>query len=318
MATFINRALTIATVGLLSASPITIATNGIIQQQQVVEPPVVQPVRQQGGARVGERFVLEYAKRHEHLSALTIELLGQASFHHVHEIPSAFAHRVALDVFMWGDADIYRSGYFLAQSSIDVTVETRTSSGENKISFVPVSGEVALDSAVYARFMPADGSHNCTIATPIKLHSDTQFDHHRVEEVVRPVTHTHVSDHTATITGEAITSHHRVPIALRTARHEATAGGTLQLEGEASLQYVTSDAANYWHRAHTDLTVTPDATFTAHTRDRINVRTIANLHTVLTGYSFATLQHDVLPHAYNDDEEILVLFAQMMEDIDEG
>ena len=223
MATFKNRALTIATVGMLSAAPITIATNGILQIPEAVAPPVEIPVPSQGGgARVGERFVLEYAKRHEHWSALTLELFSQTAFDHVHEIPVAFEHRSALDVYMWGDGVHHRSGHFFARSNIVVKIESSAKARQNKIQFLHLTGEFLLDSKVYARFASADGAHDCTIATPVTLHSATRFEHTRVDDVVRPVTHTHVSDCTATLDGEATTLLYHVPIVERTVSHEAT------------------------------------------------------------------------------------------------
>lgn len=89
MATFKNRALALATVGLLTGTPVTIATNGVIQVPEAVAPPVVQPAQAGGGSAPREiLFKVPYF----HKSYLQFYIASELRYNFFEHVPQEVHH----------------------------------------------------------------------------------------------------------------------------------------------------------------------------------------------------------------------------------
>jgi len=334
MATFKNRALTLATVGVLTAFPLTVATNGALQPAEaVVEPevPVTQPTGGVSRYRApGERFVLEYPRLHEHVSPLWVELFDQTRVEFDRAQIAQHEIRSALDLFVTGISD---TGYSSLQKASSRAL-------------------LGLVSDVYAdkgTLYPGRPAH------AVEIRSNT------VARVYHPGDFVHVSQLTARMGGEADALHwagrpHKGPkvrpapqpapapvqpapapapapapktepapqpvvqettvvqnTTPRTHDHVATKAG--QVYGEASIRHLPADYREHSHRAVAVADIGGAATYWFDSDDyRIVVRVEAALNLGIFGGSVSAILHDTAPHVDEDDAEILALFMQIMRD----
>lgn len=319
-----NRALTIATRGLLSAAAVTIATHGLIQIPTGIAPPIEIPVTapaQGGGVRApGEVFKLEYPALHKHRSVLNVEFTGDSDFGHVHTAPADHAYRTALDLYMWGDSTSARDALYTARSSLAVRIVSQTESDAAYVVVVPAHGTLVLDGAAYLR-----GTHPgwFDFAEPagLVLGSGATFGHERVvdedEPRIIPAVYRFESDGTIEITGAADVRQAPVPPVEHIYRsdHEYGIGGTV----DASLLRV--DTIEYVEHVFTSsdaitATIAGTATYAATTTQNVDARVAGALDMTMYGTGAVTFRRtiEILPQAYNDDDEVLVLFAYMMSD----
>lgn len=313
-----NRALTIATRGLLSAAAVTIATHGLIQLPTGEAPPVAIPeIAQGGGLRApGEVFRLEYARRHEHLSVLDVEFFGGATFDHVHTVPAEYSHRSALDLYMWGDGTAHTAALYTARSSLTVTILSGTEAGENHVLVVPTSGALELTGDHYLRVThPGYFDHANDNAMVLDSGAWYQFTPAVVDDRIIPSVYTYTGDHSVELTGAA--SIERTPAPPEHYRHEGE--WLLMLEGAGDVKFLREDTIEwtaYDYTASDELVGTFEgtATYAATTAQNVDARAGNTLSLAMYGHAAVTFRHGINlePEAGNEDDDLLVLFAQMM------
>lgn len=316
-----NRALTIATRGLLSAAAVTIATHGLIQLPTGIAPPIEIPVVEQGGGvrSPGEIFKLEYPALHRHQSVLDIQFYGDSVFGHVHTVPSDYEHRTALDLYMWGDATYDRAALYAVQSSLAVNIVAGTEANAAYVVVVPARGTLTLDGGAYLR-VTHPGHFDYAEPAGITLGSGTAFEFiPAIDDTPKliPTVYKYVSDYKVKLTGTADIQQRAAPPTF----FEYSTDDTVWIEGAADVTFLRSTTIEWVEHSFTSsdtitATIEGAATYAATTTTNIDARHASALDITAYGTAATLFLHspDLLPHAYNDDDELLVLFAQMMSD----
>lgn len=158
----INRALTIATVGLLAASPLTLATDGFIQTGFVTPPVIVTPVQPPSG---GAFVYRQLKKAVKHLVSDHIQLVYNlddtvTGFH----VSKRFHGNVTfIDVTVIGDDVTYKA------SLGEVTVTPTLLLKDNTLASLAVITTQSPVGSVYF----TDSSYVEAVLSGFKLHGDT-------------------------------------------------------------------------------------------------------------------------------------------------
>lgn len=320
MATFKNRALTIATLGVLSGVPITLATDGLIQLPEVVTPTVPTTPRAvvAGGARPGGRITLEYARAYEHRSALELQLLLQSETVFETQVPRDYLRASTLDLFMFGDAGITFSQLFEARSAVRAVVTSDpTASFTQPVAF-NLEQDATLRSDVVVHYSRA-GEFTHYSSMPSRLEGTATVTFTRAPEPVevQPASSiTHKGATTYALDGAA--SIRFLPAAVEDARaHLHTSASHLDLHGDAYIAFTQYDAAQYHHVTFADIALDGAAAFSFETNEFRSLRMQGLQHALLDGAAYAAITHAETPVEYSDEEAILLLFAQIITDMED-
>ena len=320
MATFKNRALTLATVGVLSGSALTIATNGDLQARvAVVEPPVT--VLPQGGARgPGPRIQLEYPRRFEYFNVLGLDLQLGATFEHEHELPHTFKALSGLDLFLFGDAETRAASLGRVDANVSIEVISDLTTGFATPVRERGGPDFTLGSQTYTRFSHAGDFDHAAPATVI-LSGQATVGFKRYREIPNdiPVPRSYGHIGTLSLDTGAWTDFTRAerPSLHVAADHAYSSEGGLDFEGTASVSHSRIHAARFAHTAPLTMVLTGQATFTLDTPQARMTRVEATKVIGLTGGAFTDFFHDNKPHTGDEDDEILLMFANMMQGLDE-
>lgn len=316
-----NRALTIATRGLLSAAAVTIATHGLIQIPTGIAPPVEVPVPAQGGGvrAPGEVFKLEYPVRHHHRSVLDVQFYGEADFGHVHTVPAEHEHRTVLDLYMWGDAQYDRAALYTVRSSLAVNIVSRTEAEAAHVVVMPAHGEITLDGGAYIR-VTHPGHFDYAEPGNLSIGSGASVEFTPApsdEPKIIPALYTYDSDYTIELYGTADIRQQPAP----PARFEHRTDDAVWIEGAADVKLLRTDTIEWVEHSFTSsdaitATIEGAATYAATTVSNVDARhaSALDIHAYGTAATLFTHSPDLLPQPFNDDDEILVLFAQMISD----
>jgi hypothetical protein len=317
MATFKNRALTLATLGALSGSVLSLGTLGVLQERTaVVEPPVTEvPARAGGAGRVGERFLLEFPRLHEHVSPLQIELFFNASFDHQHELPKTFQQRATLDLFLFGDVRAHISALFTAKSSLDIVVESSLTAEQHAVVRTASAIGVTLGSTAFARLTHA-GSFDYAQAGRIDITGEAVTSYTRAITAHDERDYAHVAVSTG-VQPSAVVTFTKAPRPTILPARDYAQRSTLVLDitGEAHKENSAEKTHAVFFASTHSIALTGAATYSTATAASHAIRYEATQVIGITGGSISSLRSDVLPHA-DEDDEILVLFAKMMNEID--
>jgi len=319
MATFKNRALTLATVGVLSGVAITLATNGVIQQK-VAEPSVIVTPPVTGGWRPGRaprEWRHEYPRLYTHAAYIELTLDGETGFQHIRApAPRDFKHTATLYVTIDGAAESWLSHLYRAQSSIALILESTTQSALEHLTTDTHGGDLVLESSTQSLYMPADGTYYADGAVVLEIagSADVTFERARLpdEPVLAAREYVHYTDPVEFVPeGGSISAFFPGP---RAFGHVGTA--ELEFEAWSSVDYapVRAPEAAHWHIGYLDIGLDGGAnTALYHAENRFHGHR-GVFDAVVELASYTELQHDTLPAVYDEDAEILLLFAQMMGD----
>ena len=135
MATFKDRALTIATAGLLSATPVTIASQGIIQLEEAVVPvtPIVQPARAAAGGPITIDYIVPLRVEYREFFNFTFIDRSIVDFNGIVLTHALFVDKVQPALFI-GDKITYSTAVDIAEEDLFIFVET----GKTDFASVPV------------------------------------------------------------------------------------------------------------------------------------------------------------------------------------
>jgi len=284
MASIKNRALTIATVGLLSATPVTIATHGLIQLE-IAAPPAAVTQAPRAYAGGPSKIELDYAISHIFKSDGTIYLLSDTRI----EFESAALELSRKDshatFILHGSADVYKSTLYEIHPECKFvltsnSVTERTQPGNFKPS--PVIG---IDSNIKAVHWTAK---------TLSYKADTAF---RIKSSPDYLIFTKAPE-----------------IALQPASYAFTTQSELALNNNASAKFLPSEAVSYVYAGDLSVQVEGQAAF--HYAQSGELKHIS--HAMITmdlesRYFIERLSRIPL----DDDEEVLMLFVNALLESDE-
>lgn len=328
MATFKNRALTLATVGVLSGVAITIATNGVIQQRAaIIEPPQVTAPAFGGGTSriVGEQFKLEYPRLYEFYSYLPIELHAQTriDFERAQIRDRQFGS--VNDIFLLVGAESNFASLQRAVGDVSITVLSAVTVSKTAIAHFTGDQDAYITSNAYTRYTPAgalDYAHASRI--DVDAHATFVFERGPLIRVIETEEGDIVAPVLVDARDYAFTADARIfgdsearavfTAAPRQFDHLSNHVIEVEFDAHSVFEPVSREYADFRYASNGAVSVAGNAAYIVHTQHSDAYRYDARFDTQLFGIAMTEFVRDVLPRAYDEEEEILLLFAKMMQD----
>jgi len=146
MATFANRALTLATVGLLTANPLSLATDGRMQDASgvIVVPPVVEQPRGSGGLSASTTFI-DYRVSSFAKSNIQLYLVSRTTAEFLDNPPKDCTAHSAVTLLLDASVNVAQENEYLAWSKLDLTVSGEHTASVHEVSKHTVGINVSLN-----------------------------------------------------------------------------------------------------------------------------------------------------------------------------